>query len=644
MAYPDVSSPRSVSGSSIPTYLAAGITSSALSFSLHDVSSWKEVDSSGQITANPLGTSGVFSVVLGYGSASEEKILCSALNTTTGLVTVWSSGSLNGRGYDGTAAQAHSGGSSGNLDAFPVWTATESLQTNQGLIQAFHDVGVAQASANAAQASANSKVASVTAGNGSISIGGTATAPVVSVGTVPYSQISGTPSSLPPSGSANGDLTGTYPSPTLSSTVNVQGIISAVSPPGSRTPSGSAGGDLSGSYPSPYLIAVGTAGSYGSASSVPVITTDSAGRVSGVSNTSIQITESQVTNLTTDLSNLLASIASKVASVTAADATITIGGTATAPTVKVGTVPYGQVSGTPSSLPPSGSASGDLAGTYPGPTLAALSPSPTGSYGSATAVPAITVDAKGRTTSVTSTSIQIAESQVTNLTTDLAAKLALSGGTMTGGSINMNSVSRITNLQGPATANEPSRAGDLPVATPPSLHGLKAWTYDPAVSQGATLLLSGNVLYFSAIYVPYTMTVSRIWAFINTAGANGSSGTSLYLGIYDSTGLLGSTANQNTTLGFSTALGYSLSSSVTLGPGIYWIGIKFTAGTGGVAPTLQKTSSSTSGIINFNITNTASSLSQRAAQASGLAFGLPSDLTALSNITSGQGLFLHGLS
>ena len=49
------------------------------------------------------------------------------------------------------------------------------------------------------------------------------------------------------------------------------------------------------------LAAVGTAGSKGSASQVPVFTTDVKGRVIASTNTNIQITESQVTNLVTDL-------------------------------------------------------------------------------------------------------------------------------------------------------------------------------------------------------------------------------------------------------------------------------------------------------------------------------------------------------
>jgi len=52
--------------------------------------------------------------------------------------------------------------------------------------------------------------------------------------------------------------------------------------PTALPPNGTAGGDLTGSYPNPTLSGVGTAGTYGSATLVPVITTDSKGRVTGV--------------------------------------------------------------------------------------------------------------------------------------------------------------------------------------------------------------------------------------------------------------------------------------------------------------------------------------------------------------------------
>lgn len=64
-------------------------------------------------------------------------------------------------------------------------------------------------------------------------------------------------------------------------------------------------------------------------------------------------------------------------------------------------------------------------------TLATVN-SNTGTFGTATQVGTFAVNGKGLITAASNTSIQITESQVTNLVTDLNAKLNLSGGTMTG--------------------------------------------------------------------------------------------------------------------------------------------------------------------------------------------------------------------
>ena len=657
---------NSFGGGCPPTYLVSAISSSAMTATFSDLTGWVEVDSTGAKTSQPLGTSGSFCIKLDYGLATEETVKCTSLNPSTGVIT------FDTRGFDGTTAQAHSAGSSSKLNVFPTETATDWVNLQATATTASTTASSALSAASTAQATANAALPKAggtmtgalngttatfsgeatgtdfkaTGLNGATAasryVGGTTSGAPTSgtflVGDFVVDQtatiwvciVAGTPGTWSPTESQNVRSTGSSTTATAGEIIITTGGSSGVL---ITLPTSAVGGATfgiinnnnnsisikGGTYP---LLIAGT--NYGAGISYTVAQNGVYLFVfDNVANRWICTTTNDIGDMVNYSDVTLDKFGAPAANLPMNAKKITGLANGTASTDAAA---FGQI---PAALPPNGSAGGDLTGTYPNPTLTAAGTA--GTYGSASLVPVITTDSKGRVTGVT-----------TSAPLD-ATKLPLVGGTMSG-AIAMGS-NRITGMPLPGATTDPARAGDISNAIPSTVHGLKAWTYDPAAAAGATVLLAGNTLYFSAIYVPYAMTVSQIWAFVNTAGTNGSSGTSLYLGIYSAGTLLGSTGNQNSTLGFTTALGYSLTSPVSLTAGTYWIGMKFTAGTGGVAPTVQRTGQTTAALTNFNVsTSNQSLINQRAATASGLSGALPSDLTALSNITFASTLLLHGLS
>ena len=156
-----------------------------------------------------------------------------------------------------------------------------------------------------------------------------------------------------------------------------------------RNPTGSAGGDLTGSYPSPTLAASGVvAQTVGSTTLTPVLTVDSKGRITAISTAAKP--QGTVTSV------------SAGTGLTGGPITAT-GSLSVAYGTTAGTSCQGNDSRLSDSRAPIGAAGGDLTGSYPNPNLANISTP--GSAGSGTSVPVITIDSKGRVTALSSAAI-----------------------------------------------------------------------------------------------------------------------------------------------------------------------------------------------------------------------------------------------
>jgi hypothetical protein len=247
------------------------------------------------------------------------------------------------------------------------------------------------------------------------------------------------------------------------------------------------------------------------------------------------IPESKVTGLVADL-------AAKVASVTAADGTITVGGTATAPTISVGSIAESKVTGL----------TADLAAKAPAARLITAGTGLTGggdltadrtlavSYGTGAGTAAQGNDS--RITGAVQSSVATTKGDL--LLATASATIARLGVGSDGWVLTADAASA-GGVKWAAVSGGGGASGQDNIF-PLSAYSLLAASGDPNEFQNQSGV-SGNTVFMARVWIPAGTAISKLAAAVRTGGTYSASATPNQIAIYDDTGTqIGITADDST--------------------------------------------------------------------------------------------------
>lgn len=272
-------------------------------------------------------------------------------------------------------------------------------------------------------------------------------------------------------------------------------------------------GDVTGSGTGSFAATLATVnanvGSYGSATTAPTITVNAKGLITAVSNNAITPDVGSITGLGTN-------VAASLANATSGVGTLAITSDITKSAVGLSNVTNDvqtKASIVPNTAPSAGqmlvgnaggtayapvSASGDATLASTGALTLATVNSNTGSFGSATAAPAITVNAKGLVTAVSTNTITPAVGSITGLGTGVATALAVNTGSsgavvVNGGALGTPSSGSLANCSGlPVSGITSSTSAALGVG---SIELGNASDTTLARSSAGNMTIEGNLVY-----------------------------------------------------------------------------------------------------------------------------------------------------